>query len=73
MTNEEALLMGEEYLKGKKIDYVSPGVVGRDQKDRIEVIFLNPIALDPAAVIDPPDIKLWIYFETKNMELIYLM
>lgn len=73
MTNEEALHIGEQYLREKKIHFVSPGVIGRHQENRVEVIFLNPIALDPNAVIDPPDIKLWVYLESKKVELIYLM
>lgn len=73
MTGDDAIKIAEQYLKEKKINYVLPGIIERRQEDKIEVVFLNPIALDPDAVIDPPDIRLWVYVQTKNVELIYLM
>ena len=73
MTNEEALIIARKYLNDLKADYVMPGTIGRNEGGRIEVIFLNPLALEPGVIIDPPDIKLWVDTSTGKVELIYLI
>lgn len=73
MNNEEVVMLAENFLNNRNVDYVQPGQIGRVESNRVEVIFLNPIALEPGVVIDPPDIRLWVNLNTKEVELIYLM
>lgn len=60
MNDQQSIKLAEQYLKKHNIGYVLPGEIGERENNRVEVIFLVPLALDPNCVIDPPDVRLWV-------------
>ncbi len=73
--NEIALIIeAEKFLYNEKISFVKPGKIGVVENDRVEVVFMIPEALDPdVAVVDPPDVRVWVYTKTGKVEWIYQM
>lgn len=67
MTENEILDLAEKYLENKKFKYVRPGMLGKYEGNKVEVIFLKPEALDPDVVIDPPDLRVWVDIKTKGI------
>jgi hypothetical protein len=70
MNTEELIAHAERYLKKYKIRYVPPGRIGEIENKRVEVIFWVPEALNPKAVVDPPDVRLWVDTTTGRIEVI---
>lgn len=60
MDDQHLIKIAEQYLKNHKIQYVLPGQIGERENNRVEVVFLVPLALEPNCVIDPPDVRLWV-------------
>lgn len=61
MTDAQCLAIAEQHLSSKAIGYLRPGQVGCREQTRIEVIFAVPDTEDPAvAVVDPPDVRVWV-------------
>lgn len=60
MTKEEILKLAQEYMQKRQVDILLPGEIGRSYGEKIEVIFLNPIALEPDVVVCPPDNRVWV-------------
>ncbi len=73
MTNDEIRNLAEDYLTKRKIPFVGPCEFGEKSGDKQEVIFMNPHTLIPGAVVDPPDIKVWVNTETKEVTYIRQM
>lgn len=70
MNYEPLILLAEKYLKERDVRFVRPGEIGEVEEGRVEVIFLVPEALDPNMVIDPPDVRVWVYRKTGKVEWI---
>jgi len=69
--NENNLIeRANDYLDKKEIGHVCPGKIGRLKGSLVEVIFLVPEALDPNAVVDPPDVRVWVDENSMEVELI---
>jgi hypothetical protein len=73
MNNEKVLALAELYLNKKNIRYIKPGECGMHDGHRVEVIFMIPETLDPNAVVDPPDIRVWVNIYSGEVELINQM
>jgi|GEM_PF-655450 hypothetical protein len=71
LSQNDILLLAEQYLINKKLRYVKPGTVGRCKENKVEVIFLKSEALDPDVVIDLPDKRVWVDTETKEVTWIF--
>ena len=68
------LKQAERFLNSQDIDFIYPGIIGRSDDGKIEVIFLVPETIDPqVAVTDPPDIRVWVNKMTGDVELIQQM
>ena len=73
MNKDEILKLAENYIKKRKVDIVLPGNIGIVSGDKIEVIFLNPFALDPDSIVCPPDHRVWVDTKTKEVTWIVQM
>lgn len=74
MTEAQCLELAEKYLLSNNIGYLPSGRVGRKERDRWEVIFPVPESIDPSvAVIDPPDVRVWVTAAEGHAELIHQM
>lgn len=74
MTELQCLQIAEHYLRSHGIGYVPAGKVGRKEEDRWEIIFPVPETLDPnVAVVDPPDVRVWVTTSKGDAELIHQM
>lgn len=74
MNDTKYIKMAEDYLLNQGIRYLRPGIIGRHDNNRIEIVFLVPEAADPTvAVIDPPDIRVSINRLNGVAELIHQM
>ena len=70
MNKTDILELAEQYLINRKIDFVKPGAFGCVKGNKQEVIFLDPLVLDPrVAVVDPGDIRVWVDIKTKTVTL----
>jgi len=74
MTEVQCLQIAENFLYSNGIGYLPAGRVGRKEEHRWEAIFPIPETLDPRiAVIDPPDVRVWVDIFGGGVELIYQM
>ena len=74
MTEEECLRIAEVYLSSHTIGYTRPGRIQRKENARWEAVFLIPEASDPSvAVIDPPDVRVWVTLQNGEVEWIHQM
>lgn len=71
MTKEEIMNLAAEYLIKEKISFVGPCEFGEIEGVKQEVIFWHPLTLEPGVIVDPPDIRVWVNTETK--EVTYIM
>lgn len=73
--NEAIMInIAKQYLKSKNIDFLEPGELGRLEGYKQEVVFLDPLVLDPnVAVVEPGDIRVWVNINTKQATLIEQM
>lgn len=67
MNREKILETAQGYMKSRKIDIVLPGEIGETRGEKIEVIFLKPIALEPDVIVCPPDNRVWVNIKTKEV------
>ncbi|BFM08578.1 hypothetical protein [Halioxenophilus aromaticivorans] len=62
--------LAEEFLASQDIGFVPPGIIGRKEERKIEVMFPAPETLDPkVAVVEPPDFRVWVNAESGVVEL----
>ncbi len=73
MKNDKIIFLAEQFLRSLQVNFVTPGTIGLENNNRVEVIFLVPMALDPNVVIDPPDVRAWVDINTGKVERIYQM
>jgi hypothetical protein len=73
MSKDEILALAESYMKNHKINIVVPGKIGELDGDNIEVIFLDPITLEPDVVVCAPDNRVWVNIKTKEVTWIEQM
>lgn len=74
MTEAKCLELAEKFFLSRNIGYLPDGRIGRKEQSRWEVIFSVPESLDPnVAVIDPPDVRVWVPIAEGLVELIYQM
>jgi hypothetical protein len=73
MTENEILTLAQNYMKYRRIEVILPGEIGEKEENRIEVIFLNPMTLEPDTIVCPPDYRVWVNLKTKEVDLIYQM
>ncbi len=50
MSNDEIMKLAKAYMIKRKIAFVEPGEFGDKEGSKQEVIFLNPLALEPDSV-----------------------
>lgn len=70
MTNDEIINLAKAFMIKRKIQFVEPGEFGDKEGSKQEVIFLNPMSLEPDCVLEPPDARLWVDTNTKEVTLI---
>lgn len=73
MTHDEIISLAKEYFIREEIPFVEPGELGETDGTKQEVIFLDPLSLVPDTVLDPPDNRVWVDTETKEVTWIYQM
>lgn len=73
MNKEEILKLAEIYMNNRRVDIVLPGEIGETRGDQIEVIFLNPLTLEPDVIVCPPDNRVWVNVKTKEVTWIEQM
>lgn len=73
MNKDEILKLAEKYMKNRGVNVVLPGEIGEKNGDKIEVIFLDPITLEPDVVVCPPDNRVWVDIKTKEVSWIEQM
>lgn len=73
MNREKILKMAQDYMNSKKNDIVFPGEIGEIRGDKIEVIFLKSIALEPDVIVCPPDNRVWVNIKTNEVTWITQM
>ncbi|MNM61246.1 hypothetical protein D3C81_725430 [compost metagenome] len=74
MTDAQCLKLAEQYLQRRNIGYLPFGLIGRREQDQWEVIFPVPESIDPTvAVIDPPDVRVWVNISQELVEFIHQM
>ena len=67
MNKEEILELAKNYMNNRKVDIVLPGKIGRNYGNQVEVVFLNPITLEPNVIVCPPDNRVWVNINTKEV------
>lgn len=61
MTEFQCLDLAEKYLLRHKIGYLKPGWIDQREQHRWEAVFPVPETADSnIAVVDPPDVRLWV-------------
>lgn len=71
MIEVDLIKLAEEFLANRDIGFVQAGIIGRENEGKVEVIFPVPETLDPnVAVVDPPDIRVWVTIESGEVELV---
>jgi len=74
MTEEECLRIAEDYLSSRAIEHMRPGRIQRKETARWEAVFLVPETSDPSvAVVDPPDVRVWVTLLNSEVEWIHQM
>jgi hypothetical protein len=74
MTEVNLIMKAEEFLTNHDIGFVQAGIIGQKSKGKVEVIFPVPETLDPnVAVVEPPDVRVWVNAESGEVELIHQM
>jgi len=73
MNNEEILELAKDYMNKHNVDIVLPGTIGLVSGSNVEIIFLKPMALDPDSIVCPPDNRVWVNTETKEVTWIVQM
>lgn len=74
MIETQCLLLAEQFLLSRGIEYMPFGRIGRKEDDRVEAIFEIAESIDPAiAVIDPPNVRVWVTPSQCLVELIHEM
>lgn len=73
MNTKDIIEIAKKHLEDKKISFVNPGFIGRVEGELVEVVFLVPDTLDPNAVVDPPDVRIWVNVKSKSSTLIHQM
>lgn len=74
MIEVDIIKRAEEFLTSRDIGFVQAGIVGRKSNEKVEVIFPVPETLDPnVAVVEPPDVRVWVSAESGEVELIHQM
>jgi len=71
MNDETAIQLARGFLEKEEIGFVKPGRIGKRMQTKLEVVFPVPETLDPnVAVVDPPDVRVWVNTESEVIELI---
>lgn len=74
MIDNELISTAAEFLRSQEIGFVEPGKIGRKDDVKVEVIFPVPETLDPnVAIVDPPDVRVWVHTGSKEVRLIHQM
>ena len=71
MSNQWVIDLAENYLIQKGIDFVRPGKTSPLENGYCEVTFFVPEYFDDAvAVIDPPDVRILINIESREVKFV---
>jgi len=74
MSDTNFIARAAEFLSQQDIGFVQPGKIGRKEEHKVEVIFPVPETLDPnVAIVDPPDVRVWVNSDNDEVELIHQM
>lgn len=74
MTEASVMNRAEAFLVERNIDFVRQGRFGDKSGQKVEVIFPVAETLNPnVAVIDPPDVRVWVDQLSGEVELAYQM
>lgn len=71
MTNNEIMNLAKKFMNTNKILFAEPIEFGDKNGVEQEVVFMNPLTLEPGAVVDPPDIRVWVNTKTKEVTLAF--
>ena len=64
MNNEAIINIAKQYLIGKNIDFVEPGVVNDLSKTEAEVVFNHPLWDDPDYIVCPDEYRVIVNLNT---------
>jgi hypothetical protein len=70
MSDEQIIEAASAWLGRRKIAFVPPGKISGRNKQCADVRFLVPEALDPDAVVDPPDIYVRVNLQSNEVTLL---
>jgi len=74
MNKDEIIQLAEKFLLSKNISFTYPVKMGRCIQEKQEIIFTDPLTLDPdIAVVDPEDIRVLVNKSTKEVTLVEQM
>ena len=74
MSDTDLITRAAEFLSQEDIGFIQPGKIGRKEGVKVEVIFPVPETLDPnIAIVDPPDVRVWVSSDNYEVELIHQM
>lgn len=73
MSNEEIFELAKKYMNKRNVSIVLPGQIGKILGNKVEVIFLEPMALDSDSIVCPTDNRVWVNTETKEVTWIIQM
>lgn len=73
MNEIDIMQTAEAFLSACAVKFVKPGNLLQQTTDTVEVSFMVPEALDPNAVVDPPDVRVLVHLSDGHCELIHQM
>ena len=74
MSERDLIAKASAFLTKQDIGFVKSGKIGKKDVLKVEVIFPVPETLDPnIAIIDPPDVRVWVNTNNNEVELIHQM
>jgi hypothetical protein len=73
MNHDEIKELAAQFLTSRRIEFVPGGEIAVITETRSEVAFFVPEALDPSAVVDPPDVRVIVEHKSRRCELVTQM
>lgn len=73
MKEIDIMQTAESFLSAHAIKFVRPGNCLQQTRDTVEVSFMVPEALDPNAIVDPPEVRVLVHLSDGHCELIHQM
>lgn len=70
MNEIDIIQTAETFLATRAVKFVKPGSLLWRTINTAEVSFMLPEALDPSAVVDPPDVRVLVHLGDGHCELV---